>query len=662
MSDALSKLCSPLIGGGGRNNKSSTDDNEETNPLVNNGTSEDRTPKKKRGVSFSDAEKGDGDTTPPRRSTSGSAGEGGYGTVQPIQNGGMPPVVVVAEEVSNLPPMYATDGPGFFPEMDSDLIGSSPDGGEGGADAFQHLSLNRAHSLLRMQHLSMVEGDDGHGGVDGEEGQRPIRPSLRKTQSSFWEDAKNLTEGTIPQSIVVALCVGTVCGVAAFVYYSVLFYLLETIWHTIPEALVIDNWGENAYVAWIPIVGFGMAILTGLTVVFLGEPGDLAYTIKCVHEKAYISMNHVVPMVAASMFSILGGGSLGPEAPLVAICAALGGFVSRRVFKQRNRNVVRKHTLMGMAGALAAFFGSPLGGSLFALEVNSRFGVEYFEHTVEAIFCGEVCLVVFRGLSRLPIQSIWDIAEPKLASAGPLDVITGAFIGLLGAGVAACFSALHFKVMDVLGHFGLLDNSLAVWRALVGGSVVVILGMLIPHTMFWGEAEFQTIATMSPAADLEHIWPTSGLIGFEMDTGWKAFLVGVCKIVAISATVAGGYRGGFIFPFFAAGAAFGRALTSIIPGIPVQLACLCFAAGINVSITRTSLASSIILCYLSGEQQAMPGVLAASLVSLFATSYMPFIKTQIVRSDLDSSLFYMKGQDKHITDSYRNLDEALNKA
>lgn len=211
------------------------------------------------------------------------------------------------------------------------------------------------------------------------------------------------------------------------------------------------------------------------TLIFVYIPLD---TIKCVHEKAYISMNHVVPMVCASMFSILGGGSLGPEAPLVAICAALGGFVSRRIFKQRNRNVVRKHTLMGMAGALAAFFGSPLGGSLFALEVNSRFGVEYFEHTVEAIFCGEICLVVFRGLSRLPIQSIWVITEPKLSSASPSDVITGACIGLLGAGVAASFSSLHFKVMDIFGHCGLLDNSRAVYRALVGGSIVVLLGMV----------------------------------------------------------------------------------------------------------------------------------------------------------------------------------------
>ena len=101
-------------------------------------------------------------------------------------------------------------------------------------------------------------------------------PTLRKTQSSFWEDAVNFNEGTIPQSIIIAFCVGTVCGIAAFIYYTVLFYLLESIWHTIPEALVVDKWAENLYVLWIPIVGFSMAILTGLTVVFLGEPGDLA--------------------------------------------------------------------------------------------------------------------------------------------------------------------------------------------------------------------------------------------------------------------------------------------------------------------------------------------------------------------------------------------------
>lgn len=103
---------------------------------------------------------------------------------------------------------------------------------------------------------------------------------------------------------------------------------------------------------------------------------------------------------------------------------------------------------------------------------------EYFEHTVEAIFCGEICLVVFRGLSCLPIQPIWVIAEPQLSSTSPVDVITGASIGLLGAGVAASFSFLHFKVMDLFGHCGLLENSRAVYRAMIGGSIVVLLGMV----------------------------------------------------------------------------------------------------------------------------------------------------------------------------------------
>ena len=145
---------------------------------------------------------------------------------------------------------------------------------------------------------------------------------------------------------------------------------------------------------------------------------------------------------------------------------------------------------------------------------------------------------------------------------------------------------------------------------------------------------------MSPTSTLENVWPTSGLFNFQMNSFWTAIAVGVAKLVAISFTVAGGYRGGFIFPLFASGAAFGSALVLIFPSVPLSLSCLCMAAGINVAITRTGLATPLILCYLAGEQCALSGVLAASLVSLFVTSYMPFIKTQMSRKDLESSLSY----------------------
>jgi H+/Cl- antiporter ClcA len=202
---------------------------------------------------------------------------------------------------------------------------------------------------------------------------------------------------------------------------------------------------------------------------------------------------------------------------------------------------------MGMAGALAAFFGVPLGGSLFALEVCSRFGVEYFEHLIESIFCGEICLMVFRSLSGLPIKPIWDfssVSNPRILECEPIHIILGAFIGLYGALLAYLFATFHWKVMALFGQLNLLDNSRAVYRGWLGAIFIVLTMILVPHTAFWGEDEIQVVATMGPAKDLPNIWPTTGLIGFEMDTPFKVFLVGSCKLIAVSFTVAGGLRGG----------------------------------------------------------------------------------------------------------------------
>lgn len=469
-----------------------------------------------------------------------------------------------------------------------------------------------------------------------------------KTQTTFLNDAMTFAEGTIPQSIVMATVIGVVCGIVAFLYYSMLDYFLEMIWKKIPEWWIIDVWPEHLYILWIPLVTFTLAICNGLSVYYLGEPGDLAYTIKCVHDKGYKSTSHILPMVMASQFSILAGASLGPEAPLVAICAACAGFMSRKVFKQKNRNVIRKHTFMGMAGALSAFFGVPLGGSLFALEVTSRFGIEYFEHLIEAIFAGEVCVVVFRGIAGLPLGAIWEIVSPSpvIREAQPYMIVQGAIIGLLGAGLAYIWANFHWRLMAAFKRLGLLDdeNEKAVPRALLGAVGVAVLGMLVPHTMFWGEFEIGAIATLSANKALPNVWPTSGLINFEMDSWQNCLIVGFCKLMAISFTVAGGFRGGYIFPFFAAGSAFGRAFVFAFPSVSPIIATLCFAAGINVAITRTALATSLILAFLAGEQMALPSILAASVVSLFATGYMPFIKSQIARCDIDFSLYLSRSK------------------
>uniref|UniRef100_A0A7S1G033 Chloride channel protein n=1 Tax=Corethron hystrix TaxID=216773 RepID=A0A7S1G033_9STRA len=257
------------------------------------------------------------------------------------------------------------------------------------------------------------------------------------------------------------------------------------------------------------------------------------------------------------------------------------------------------------------------------------------------------------ALIEIPVGPIWTISDVRLPADEPSTVLVGFALGLLGAFVAYLFVKFHTAVMGYLQGAGLLDNKKAIYRALFGLCGILPLGLLVPHTLFWGEEEIQVIANGRPASELPHMFPTWGISGFEMDTPLNAFIVGATKMIAISFTVSGGYRGGFIFPFFAAGSAFGRCLYMLLPKITCltpQVASLCFAAGINVAITRTALATTVILSALSGEINANSPILAASMASIFATAYMPFMSTQIAREDLMYEFSVSDRSDDHEDD------------
>lgn len=436
---------------------------------------------------------------------------------------------------------------------------------------------------------------------------------------SFLDDIQN---DSLPLNLIMAIAIGIVCGLSSFLYYNLLQFMVKCFWETIPEYFVktLPFWSPSLHWVWIPVICFNTAFLLGISLKFLGSPGDISYAIKCVHNMGYVPLTNTPSMIVSSLISIAGGCSLGPEAPLLAVCASVAGSLSINVFKQSNINMIRKHTLCGMSCALAAFFGVPLGGALFALEINHRFGYEYYEHALEAIASGTVSLVVFRSLTGLPIGSVYSFTEYELPSLSAYEMGFGIIFGLLGAGIGSLFANGHFVLVKFLKHKKWDENPLKL--SVLGAVGICSIGLLVPQTMFWGEEEMQIIGSLSPASKLPHVWPTSGLTNFEITGFVSAMIVGCTKMVAISISVAAGYRGGFIFPFFASGAAFGRSVTFLWPSVPVVLPILCISAGINVSITRTALGTSLILTALAGDINAMAPVLIASLTGLFATYYM----------------------------------------
>lgn len=67
-------------------------------------------------------------------------------------------------------------------------------------------------------------------------------------------------------------------------------------------------------------------------------------------------------MLVCSLLSVTAGGSLGPEAPLLCLCASTVAYIFQKVLPVSPR-MLRYCSLMGMCAGLAAFFGVTMGGA-----------------------------------------------------------------------------------------------------------------------------------------------------------------------------------------------------------------------------------------------------------------------------------------------------------
>lgn len=73
----------------------------------------------------------------------------------------------------------------------------------------------------------------------------------------------------------------------------------------LPEQYFSKMVPPEYHVLWIPIASGTLCICVGIAVLLLGEPGDLAYTVSCIHSRAYIPMNHVIPSKSCPSFSLI---------------------------------------------------------------------------------------------------------------------------------------------------------------------------------------------------------------------------------------------------------------------------------------------------------------------------------------------------------------------
>lgn len=408
------------------------------------------------------------------------------------------------------------------------------------------------------------------------------------------------------QMILCAAVIGIAGGLVASAYYYVLEACLHVVWHTLPDFL--EPYFPTGFPSWnyvwiaTTIGGF----LVGLTLYLMGLPGEVALVVDKVHDPGRISMRQTPAMIVASLISITAGGSAGPEAPLVQINGSFGGWLGQKL--KLSLATMRVLTFCGMSAALGAFFGAPLGGALFALELPHRRGLEYYEAIVPAVLSAILSFFVFRFNTGLTIGGMYHFATiPKLSL---MNLVQGAVLGSLGALVAVIFIVLFRSI----GHLSKYIEHRTILLATLGGLSIGLIALAFPQTLFFGEKEIELIVE------------TGATFGTTM-----LLTIAFAKMLAVACTLHSGFRGGFIFPLFYIGAAVGLAISLAFPQVHPTIAMVCMMAAVNVAITKTPISTTVILSVLS-DTAMVPVIVIACFVSFLLTTELCLIKTQRSRT------------------------------
>ena len=381
---------------------------------------------------------------------------------------------------------------------------------------------------------------------------------------------------------------GAVSAVITFVFIALVNVITDLLWKQAPTALGIDT---RLFTFVVCTLG---GLLVGLLVKIFGDHNGIFAEIMLEFGKTgRFDYRNAPGIVITAFVSLISGGSLGPEAPLADACGGMGTLAAEKL--KLDEQETRTMGYGGLSAMLASFITNPFAGALLSLESaqGGKTGVMlYFWTLFPSLLASAVATVVFVGLSGSFMGVLFSF--PDYAPVVK-DLIMAIPFSLVG-GVAGVLFMLMFKWLRKLM---LPMKSHLVWRGLIGGLVMGIIGMVLPLTLFSGEE--QTVEMIEQAAEI-------GVI--------MLIVLALAKIFSTSLLLATGWKGGYIFPIMFAGVALGMAGHLLFPATPVAVTVAATLAGALVASLKAPLFAALFTLSLVQAETA-PVVAVAVIVSAF---------------------------------------------
>lgn len=373
------------------------------------------------------------------------------------------------------------------------------------------------------------------------------------------------------RATVAIVLLGVIAGAAAALFLWLL-------------ALATSTRDADVRIVWLlPAAGLGIGWLYeryGQSVA-----GGVNLVLDRLHEGGPVIPARMAPIVViGTLLTHLFGGSAGREGTAVQMASSIAdGIQARlRVAPAWRTTILRAGVGAGFAGA----FGTPWAASLFALEFSDRRLVPTPKGLPLILVAAHVANATSSWLFH---------GHPAYPTVAP-----HAWSSLLMAkwAVFALLVALSIRLFLLLKHtlqeafIEVLPKAL-MWRMSAAGVIVVALWALTAGDIYLGLG-IPTILASFEASDIP----------------WYAFAL---KLVFTAVTLAGGFLGGEVTPFFFMGATLGHTLAPMLE-LPVALCAAVGLASMFGAAAGTPLALSLMAVELCGWS-VLPHVLLVSILA-----------------------------------------------
>ncbi len=308
------------------------------------------------------------------------------------------------------------------------------------------------------------------------------------------------------------------------------------------------------------------------------------------HRAGYIRKRVILLKSALSVLCIGAGAPLGMEGPVVHSGAAIGSLLGRRM--RLGVSNIRILVAAGAAAALAAKYGTPVGGAIFSAElILGSTSADALLPVLVAAFLAVATRHVVRGqVAEYVVHFSYSFSVVDYLLLAPL----GALCGL----AAAWFIKTVFAVGDVM------DTLFSRWwpKALFGGLVISLIGFLAPGLLGMGNSVVQRL-----------------LNGEVMAVGVLVIFV-IGKPLLCSVAFGSGTSGGVFAPALFAGAALGALFARAVAPLELTAApsgafAIIGMAALMGAVMRAPLQAILIAFELTQSYYMVPALMLACVIS-----------------------------------------------